>query len=140
MRVIHVLRKPLSEGSVAANVLKHGTGALNIDGCRVPAEDAFGGGAKATSGFVSGYAHDGWQPGSDAGRWPANVILQDPGAVRALDAVQSSPTGNRTPRSKGAAVQDTTWFYPNHESREYPNESGGVARFFKQIKTEGSDG
>jgi hypothetical protein len=32
---IVLARKPLSEGTIAANVLKHGTGALNIDGCRV---------------------------------------------------------------------------------------------------------
>ena len=35
MRTIHVLRKPCSEGTVAANVLKWGTGALNVDGCRI---------------------------------------------------------------------------------------------------------
>ena len=34
MRVIHVLRKPLSESTVAANTLKHGTGGLNIDASR----------------------------------------------------------------------------------------------------------
>lgn len=47
---IVVTRKPL-EGTVAANVLKHGTGALNIDGCRV---------------------------GGDEARWPANVLLSCP--------------------------------------------------------------
>lgn len=35
MRVIHVLRKPLSESTVAANTLKHGTGGLNIDASRI---------------------------------------------------------------------------------------------------------
>ena len=39
MIVITVARKPLSEGSVAANVLKHGTGGLNIDGCRVGTDE-----------------------------------------------------------------------------------------------------
>ena len=34
-RMIHVLRKPLSEGTVASNVLKHGTGGLNIDASRI---------------------------------------------------------------------------------------------------------
>ncbi|WP_238258817.1 helix-turn-helix domain-containing protein, partial [Methylorubrum podarium] len=46
---IIIARKPLSEGSVAANVLKHGTGGLNIDGCRVAVND-----------------------GTE--RWPANII------------------------------------------------------------------
>lgn len=36
--VVTVARKPLSEGSVAANVLEHGTGAINIDGSRIGTE------------------------------------------------------------------------------------------------------
>jgi hypothetical protein len=35
MKVIHLLRKPCSEGTVAANVLRYGTGALNIDASRI---------------------------------------------------------------------------------------------------------
>ena len=83
MRVLHVLRKPLSEGTVAANTLKHGTGGLNIDASRIahgsdvdmnavqrqqsaPAVD-FGG-----SGLI-GTEIPMYKPG---GRWPANVILQ----------------------------------------------------------------
>jgi DNA modification methylase/transcriptional regulator with XRE-family HTH domain len=46
---IVVARKPL-DGTVAANVLQHGTGALNIDACRIHEADK-------------------------AGRWPANVVL-----------------------------------------------------------------
>ena len=91
---IVVARKPLV-GTVAKNVLEHGTGGMNIDGCRVgtvsstdesdtaktegrwPAnivlthssecrqvgqtEDIYGGGAKASSGFVDGYEGDGFQ-------------------------------------------------------------------------------
>jgi DNA modification methylase len=73
---IVLARKPLA-GTVAHNVLTHGTGALNIDATRVATDDRFGGGTKATSGFVNGYEHDGWTPGNSAGRWPANVILDD---------------------------------------------------------------
>ena len=35
MRVIHLARRPLSENSVSANVLEHGTGALNINATRI---------------------------------------------------------------------------------------------------------
>jgi hypothetical protein len=52
MKVIHVLRKPLSEKTVTANVLKHGTGAVHIDPCRIPRED------------------------SEKGGWPGNMIVQ----------------------------------------------------------------
>ena len=73
---IVVARKPLV-GTVAANVLAHGTGALNIDGCRVAAGDnplrwsvprdmGYGGGtATATATATT----------DDRGRWPANVVL-----------------------------------------------------------------
>lgn len=45
--VITVARKPMSEGSVAANVLKHGTGALNIEASRIATQDDLNGGAYA---------------------------------------------------------------------------------------------
>ena len=50
---ITVARKPLV-GTVAANVLEHGTGALNIDGCRVPAEKATGWGGGGSSLYDGG--------------------------------------------------------------------------------------
>ena len=50
---IVLARKPLSEKTVAANVIKHTTGAMNIDGCRVATDDKFGGGAKGSSGFAA---------------------------------------------------------------------------------------
>lgn len=70
-----VARKPLI-GTVAANVLAHGTGALNIDGCRVGEPFVSSGGA---AGFS---AAKGWnensmgehEPKEVPGRWPANLI------------------------------------------------------------------
>lgn len=65
-------RKPLI-GTVEKNVLTHGTGALNIDGCRVE-----GGSTRrsntAEMGYHGGNLADAYETGSDAGRWPANVI------------------------------------------------------------------
>ena len=69
---ITVARKPLI-GTVAENVLKHGTGALNIDGCRV------GEGVLRSTGVASREREDGWGMnggvigGSELGRWPANL-------------------------------------------------------------------
>lgn len=90
---ICVARKPLV-GTVAANVLQFGTGALNIDGCRVATADALGGGAQksvAVDGKGEGWQRP-WMRDADAvaahaarvnenvaraeslGRWPANLI------------------------------------------------------------------
>lgn len=40
MRIVHLLRKPLGEASVAANVLQHGTGAVNIDAARIATSES----------------------------------------------------------------------------------------------------
>ena len=81
---IVVARRPLV-GTVAANVLAHGTGALNIGACRVAATDK----AKFPAGVVSdtenvygnGAGRYSNRPrGEDsnpAGRWPANVVLDE---------------------------------------------------------------
>jgi site-specific DNA-methyltransferase (adenine-specific) len=77
---IVVARKPLV-GTVAANVLTHSTGALNIDGCRVGVTGAdlaamSGRSGARTSGqvFVSKGDGNNWEP-TPAGRWPANLVF-----------------------------------------------------------------
>src|SRR5699024_10569877 len=42
---IVLARKPLAEKTVARNVLAHGTGAINVDACRIETEDNLNGGA-----------------------------------------------------------------------------------------------
>ena len=71
-----LFRKPLA-GTVAENVLKHGTGAINIDGCRVPGtEDT----ARPQGKDIKGgnWSGDGGRSelitGGGTGRWPANFI------------------------------------------------------------------
>lgn len=76
---ITVARKPLS-GTVAETVLKYGTGALNVDGCRVgrDAEDVSGwsqSGSNASKNGFMGEAYYAREAKPDAdGRWPANLI------------------------------------------------------------------
>jgi site-specific DNA-methyltransferase (adenine-specific) len=70
-----VARKPLA-GTVAQNVLRHGTGAINIDGCRVEGNvqgHRTNGKANAIYGDLSYNAGEKWE-GSNNGRWPANFI------------------------------------------------------------------
>jgi site-specific DNA-methyltransferase (adenine-specific) len=77
---ITVARKPLA-GTVAANVLEHGTGALNIDGCRVGAPL---GRPLIQPNHCPGFGDVGKSGGSKnagattEGRWPANLILTYP--------------------------------------------------------------
>ncbi|WKW86452.1 DNA methyltransferase [Mycobacterium phage ShroomBoi] len=100
---IVVARKPLV-GTVAANVLEHGTGAINIDACRIgdgsdsqglrDASEASASRRYTDRGSVNIAATPGPRGGSPSGRWPTNVALDDTQAAE-LDAqtgVQKSGT------------------------------------------------
>src|SRR5699024_5548894 len=79
---IILARKPL-DGTVASNVLAHGVGGLNIDACRVQTDDTLSIGSGKV-GYGSGLT--GSNPGaqSPAGRFPANVLL-DEHAAKEMD-------------------------------------------------------
>ena len=73
-----LVRKPISEKNVAANVLKHGVGGINIDGCRIEASERPHVVSDRRSGNVS-YG-DGLQGSKSIGfttqgRFPANLVL-----------------------------------------------------------------
>jgi site-specific DNA-methyltransferase (adenine-specific) len=70
---ICLARKPLV-GTVAANVCQHGTGAINVDGCRVGTESTVSH-HTAEMGYHGGNLADEYQTGSTAGRWPPNLLL-----------------------------------------------------------------
>ena len=75
---IIMARKPLI-GTVAANVLQHGTGAINIDGCRVATDERPSGGtaSRNPTWSASGMTAEGADTRSatpESGRWPANVL------------------------------------------------------------------
>ena len=75
-------RKPLI-GTVAENVLMHGTGALNIDECRITTDDTLvrklGKSTTSASGWTS--TKRSAVAGKDGGRWPANLVLDEEAAT-----------------------------------------------------------
>ena len=86
MRVVHVLRKPCSEPTVTANVLRHGTGALNVDAARIPSPEYQDIKVTQTVGGPSALAfrhrvgNRQFVPSSN-GRWPANMVLDADAAL-----------------------------------------------------------
>jgi len=89
MRSIHLLRKPLSESTVAANTLLHGAGGLNIDESRISSDGSHlfrpvvvkrstMPGDKRTGKALGMYgAGASFVPTNHTGgRWPANLVLQ----------------------------------------------------------------
>lgn len=103
---IIMARKPLSEPTIAANVLKHGTGALNIDACRIE------GGSRKHVENSGGQAHGGLEYGTKygsrglgtttQGRWPANLILDEEAAAQ-LDE-QTISANARCARGDSAGI------------------------------------
>jgi DNA modification methylase len=136
---IVVARKPLM-GTVAANVLTHGTGALNIDGCRIGTKDVTArscNGLGISSSFdLAASREQRVNGGHTAGRWPANVILDESQAA-ALDA-QSGVTvsGNRKAGDYGLMG------YMGADVAPMPDisgDSGGASRFFYTAKANSSE-
>jgi len=149
-----LLRKPLSEPTVAANVLKHGTGVINIDKCRVGTEvrtelaevpnmrHADRGENGATN---DGRDADNWdrykaETGRSArtyvGRWPANVVLSDdPEVMDAFAKAGERPSGCTTPSN----AKPKSIYRPNQGNYQsqgvvYPGDTGTAARFFFTAK------
>lgn len=76
---IVLARKPIV-GTVAANVCEWGTGAINVDGCRIGAEHIATHGGGINHGqrkYGGGNGIPAIQPGANphTGRWPANLLL-----------------------------------------------------------------
>lgn len=132
---IVVARKPLSEKSVAANVLAHGTGALNIDECRVPAEanrpwrqptHAVGG--NSLSGSADGSLGNEIADKSHLGRYPANLIHDGSDEVLALFPDSNGSGSARTLRR--GTRDDSGWGMQDEPGRLRDAGTGSAARFF----------
>lgn len=132
-----VVARKSPAGTVAQNVLEHGAGALNIDGCRIATEEQWAGDPRpyeGANGFGPG-DEDGWDgnwtkrsESHSAGRWPANVVL-DEDAAAMLDEqsgeLHSQDPVTRQSRSEISGVTEMG----TERSIEYADR-GGASRFF----------
>ena len=129
-----VARKPLT-GTVAANVLEHGVGGLNIDGCRIeggqrPLIRNAGNVDPRGEGFHGKFGSTS-EGTTTAGRWPANVVL-DEDQADALDKQSGTLTRGRFP----ARLSGSSMFgLDGHEQDERNmGDTGGASRFFYVAK------
>ena len=142
---IVLARKPLSEKTIASNVLKWGTGGINVDGCRVDNSganlnmkqknfDAMGyHGAKETKGI---------QTHNPKGRFPANLIHD--GSKEVVSGFPNTGKGNGgnpyNYKGKEYNNKDTSMF--NGDKPQAPsnfNDSGSASRFFYCAKASKSE-
>jgi DNA modification methylase len=130
---IVMARKPF-KGTVAGNVQAHGTGAINVDGCRVGDEvlPAMTAGQTKIGAFERGIM----VTPERVGRWPANVIHDGSEEVlAAFPETNSRPPGNRKPSATTANV------YGVYSQRSHVGhtDAGSAARFFYSAKADAGD-
>jgi site-specific DNA-methyltransferase (adenine-specific) len=157
---IVMARKPLI-GTVSRNVESHGTGAINIAGCRVPTDEVLRAGAGAmpvrhdpeVPRGKPGARYSAEQRGSldefkrlpqnvgtnPAGRWPANVVHD--GSDEVVSAFPVAPGQQGDLKQQGHAVPQGNafgQFGPKgpHAARK---DSGTAARFFYCAKASKAD-
>ena len=140
---ICVARKPLSEKTVAENVLKWGTGGINIDGCRVGTETIMTNMKNTKGGLYNLGNQDRTNEVENTfneGRFPANIIF-DESAAEMLDKQSGlSKSGVRKPTGKGKDEYDSTIaggaFGDDLTERGF-NDKGGASRYFFNVKNNG---
>jgi hypothetical protein len=132
---IVLARKPLI-GTVAANVLTHGTGALNIDASRIRTngESLNGGTPEGTSNNVlgSGLGVSSGKSQMLNGRWPANILLDDEAA--ALLDEQSGVSKSPAPYANTDSGSQSVFGVGGVSHSKEFGDSGGASRFFYVAK------
>ena len=146
---IVLARKPLAERTLEANVARFGTGALNIDACRVPAPEGavvrmahFESGAKR--GFGGGLKGGSRVSPQRQGRWPANVIHD--GSDEVLGHFPEAPGQLAPARNDGEPQGNSVYGALRHVTRQpEPRADSGdavrstAARFFYCAKASRAD-
>jgi hypothetical protein len=136
--------------TVANNVLKWGTGGLNIDGSRIGTTDNLNGGRYSDgkdetdsvafgAGVNKRSKNDFEQP---QGRWPANIIL-DPYTAELLDEQSGTSSSKATSMKaglvEGIGARNLSPKATAYESVRGHNDSGGASRFFYVAKASKRD-
>jgi len=130
---ICVARKPLV-GTVAANVLAWGTGAINVDACRVGTAESprLSNVTRKGTGIFEGGINTGafGETIDGLGRWPANLIHDG-----SEEVVAGFPDSNGSGSARGlkrSELPDNGWggFHTEHQSTLRDAGTGSAARFF----------
>jgi site-specific DNA-methyltransferase (adenine-specific) len=136
---ICLARKPLSEKSVAANVLKHGTGAINIDGCRVEGPPSglkpYTCNQEQRESQVPVY-RDVTFTDHPQGRWPANLCHD--GSEEVLEGFPETGAAKAGVRknNSGMGIHDSEkgTFGKGDVVSNIEDNGGSAARFFYSAK------
>jgi site-specific DNA-methyltransferase (adenine-specific) len=138
---IIMARKPLI-GTVAANVQAHGTGAINVDGCRVELANGEDISVERNDAVPLDTAKMGWGfkavSRGTQGRWPANVIHDGSEEVVGLFPVTGA-SQQRTGKRSGKSIGRLGAFSGQDTVVMGHNDTGSAARFFYCAKASKAD-
>jgi site-specific DNA-methyltransferase (adenine-specific) len=139
------LARKILIGAVAENIMQHGTGAINVDGCRIETDSVIDdprlGGNGDWSGEKLGYHgsnNAARHPSSKLGRWPANLIHDGSNEVIAAFPV----VGDSHPPSNEGSIRVNQIYGADNEPRTFHAgfpDSGSAARFFYTAKADADD-
>ena len=141
---ITMARKPIA-GTVAANVLAHGTGGINVDGCRIAASDGYTENAVTQGVNTAQTSYDPRQvrrtfEPSSFGRWPANLIHD--GSEEVVGLFPQTTGGSPGPR---VATRERNKGWCNSSpgdgvaAIDNYGDTGSAARFFYTAKASRDD-
>lgn len=131
-------RKPLSENTVAENVLKYGTGGINIDGSRIEGSEGddprLNGNGSWKTDKAAKNVYEGGYAGEDIkssaqGRFPANVIFDEFSGKLLDEQTGTLATGNYNK----IPIRETNNWMPNQNNTPIKSDYddvGGASRFF----------
>ncbi|MEM6586573.1 MAG: site-specific DNA-methyltransferase [Pseudomonadota bacterium] len=137
-------QKPFAAKNGAQNLIRHGAGALNIDGCRVDAEKPTGWSGAAAEGDTWNEGNSGLCKEGEArpvlGRWPANLIHD--GSDEVVAAFPDTKSGELLPHHAASGKSQLgTFNIRDRDGEHHPTygDSGSAARFFYSAKADADD-
>ena len=137
---ICVARKPLEKGlTIAENVIKYGTGAINIDGSRIGTETRINQPASSLGNLKTmdgGKANQNQLASEAQGRWPANIILDEEAAMALDEQSGVLKNGGQNYTTKGKSMFGTE---KELAITKFAGDSGGASRFFYIAKASKSE-
>jgi site-specific DNA-methyltransferase (adenine-specific) len=149
---IVMARKPLTEKSIAENVLKYGTGGINIDGSRIEFEDTQNAATNPKFRKENNYKMP--EPGQESngavsftsskneydtsGRFPANIIFdEEAGQLLDEQSGKSKTKANKNYKHSNTETESNT--FTGRGTYTPREDEGGASRFFYCSKTSKKD-
>lgn len=155
-----LVQKPISESSIARNILKHGVGGINIEACRISINDTSGRAACPSAfqerksgentGYFTGIGGNKIEANGNlynsSGRYPANLILScgadcegdnhSPDCPVTVIGEQSgicTSGGQKLPAREECSKGYGGSYKVLERTNFHPGDTGTAARYFKQL-------